>query len=120
MKARHIPIKRSPDCAPHTALDCLVWCKLGWVTQRLHPLIIAKLAKFEGLTTLEIRCAVNTTYASSHVYRLLNDLLAAGLVFSHPIGRPDRTPKGGSAPYGYSLTEEGKQLVQQAEAARKR
>ena len=115
-----IPNNRTPDVEPHTALDCLVWCKLGWITKKLHPLIVDKLATKPGMTARQIRSAVNTSYATSYVYRLTNDLLAAGLVFSHPLGQPARTANGGSAQYGYSLTEAGKQLVTQAEGARKR
>lgn len=116
----HVPQRRSPAAAPHTALDCLVWCRLGWVTQRLHPLVIAKLAQHGELTVTQIRTAIHTTYTHSHVVRLVNDLIAVGLVYSHPHSRPEKSPRGGSAPHGYSLTDQGKQLVQQAEGARKK
>lgn len=107
---------RRRDLSPptHTALDCLLFCNLGYRLHYLHARILKQLHKTPGVRSCTLHDSIDFGISCSRLEDLLRELRWANLISE------EIKPTGRGRPHLlFSLTANGEALIKEVQAATK-
>ena len=107
---------RRRDLSPpnHTALDCLLFCKLGYRMHYLHSRILRQLHKTPGVRSCTLHESIDFGISCNRLEDLLRELRWAKLIHE------EIKPTGRGRPHLlFSLTAKGEALIKEEQAATK-
>lgn len=107
---------RRRDLSPpaHTALDCLLFCKLGFRLHYLHARILRQLHKTPGIRSCTLHESQDFGVSCNRVEDLLRELRWADLI------QEEIKPTGKGRPHLlFSLTPKGAALIAEEQSATK-
>ena len=102
------------DLSPpnHTALDCLLFCKLGYRLHHLHAAILRQLHETPSIRSCTLHKSIDCGISCNRLEDLLRELRWAKLISE------EIKPTGKGRPHLlFSLTAKGEAMIQEEQAA---